>query len=789
MKTPNAVAAVGAGEVLTYRELMLRSVYIAKILRDRGIRSGSIVAISCGQSIEMISGIMGILFAGAAYLPIDPDYPPGRVEFMLNDCGADILLNEVSKDRSPVTDNLRITNPDFQKITLSEIQYPGAAANFSGSPSVNSSVPANLPAYIIYTSGSTGKPKGVILKHCSLVNLVNWHNLHFGVTPSDRATKYAGFGFDASVWEIFPYLTAGALLCIVPEDVRQDIGMLTEYFKIQSVTIGFLPTQMCELFMDTGESPPALRVMLTGGDRLRQYRETRYRLFNNYGPTENAVVTTSFEVSNGHYARIPIGKPVFNSRVYILNRNYNLQPVGVPGELCIAGDGLARGYLNQPELTAEKFIQFGPPDFGIAGTVDRTDGLQPLTPFRETFYRTGDSARWLSDGNIEFLGRIDQQVKIRGFRIELGEIETCLMKHPEVKEAVVALRNDTRGGKFLCAYITSIEGSVGVVGNELSEYLLTFLPDYMIPSYFVPVDLIPLTPSGKVDYKALPEPEMSPVDTGPVAPTNPVEKQLLKLWQEVLGNRNIGITDKFFEVGGDSIKVIQISAGLKKFGLQFKVNDLFLYPTVQGLAKVVTENINPVSQEPVEGEVLLTPIQQWYFQRGLTDPHHFNYSTTFYNESGFDVKFVQMLFNRIVTHHDALRTVFRTEGGRVSAKVLGIYGQLFDLQLFNLENADDWQEEMVVESNRIQRSINLETGPLIKLALFKTDIGDHLLVSVHHLVVDVISWRILFEDFATGYRQWQQGRGNPVPRENCFLPRLGTAFKGVCVRQTDFETA
>ncbi|MCP5054550.1 MAG: amino acid adenylation domain-containing protein, partial [bacterium] len=352
-------------------------------------------------------------------------------------------------------------------------------------------------AYVIYTSGSTGRPKGVMVEHRSLVNLCTWHNREYSVTPADHAAQYAGFVFDASVWEIFPYLATGACIYPIPGNIKLDMEQLNRYLEQNDISIAFLPTQVCEQFIKVANS--SLRVLLTGGDKLNQWVEVNYRLVNNYGPTENTVVTTRFDVTRP-FSNIPIGTPISNTRVYILDINRDLQAPGIAGELCIGGDGLARGYLNNPELTDAKFDL----DFNDYRDDHDFEKETPASSAVQSFiYHTGDLARWLEDGNIEFLGRIDQQVKVRGFRIELGEIEVQLLSHESIKEAVVIALDDSSGNKSLCAYYIPAEGdfvpAAQCAAAQLKEYLSRYLPDYMVPSYFVSLESLPLTPSGKVD--------------------------------------------------------------------------------------------------------------------------------------------------------------------------------------------------------------------------------------------------------------------------------------------------
>jgi amino acid adenylation domain-containing protein len=424
-------------------------------------------------------------------------------------------------------------------------------------------------SYVIFTSGSTGKPKGVLVEHKSLSNLCSWHNEAFDVKGSDNATLYASFSFDASVWELFPYLIKGSTLYVIEDAIKSDVEKLNEYYNTHDITIGFLPTQVFEQFL--GVENRSLRMCLTGGDKLNRLMEKKYRLVNNYGPTENTVVTTSFFVENDS-KNIPIGKPICNSQVYIVDRNYRLALPGVPGQLCIGGDGLARGYLNNPELTAEKFTP------------------SPFTLQPSPLYKTGDLARWLPDGNLEFLGRIDSQVKIRSFRIETGEIESRLAKHPDIKEAVVLAKSNGNDEKYLCAYIVGEATSQKIPENvELKEYLSRSLPGYMIPPCFIHIGKIPLTANGKIDKRALPEPRLTEGEDF-VAPRNDVETTLAEIWSEVLGiNKNeIGIDSNFFDLGGHSLKAtILISKIQKRTDIELLITEAFIGPTIRQMARLI----------------------------------------------------------------------------------------------------------------------------------------------------------------------------------------------------------
>ncbi|MDQ0416436.1 amino acid adenylation domain-containing protein/non-ribosomal peptide synthase protein (TIGR01720 family) [Croceifilum oryzae] len=721
-KTPEQIAVVYKAESLTYKELDRRSNQLAHTLRAKGVGRETIVGLMVENSIEMIVGALGILKAGGAYLPIDREYPQARIDHMIEDSGTNLLLIQ-----SHLVENIT-TKREIESLTP-EYWYQGSKepVSWKGSPS-------DL-AYVIYTSGSTGKPKGVMVEHRSLVNLSCWHVQEFEITEQDNSTKLASVGFDASVWETFPYLVAGATIHIIPDEMRLDLYGLNQYFEQNRITISFLPTQLGEQFMELDNQ--SLRILHAGGDKLTKYIPRDYTLVNNYGPTENTVVATSFVVDEVT-GNIPIGKPIDNVRVYVLNSCQQLQPIGVIGELCIGGEGLARGYLNKPELTAEKFVD------------------SPFVP-GEKLYRTGDLVRMLDDGNIAFMGRIDHQVKIRGYRIELDEITSVLLSHPAVKEAVVAHRLDAKNQAYLCAYIVSEQEWQT---EDLKSHLSRNVPIYMIPAAFVRMEEIPLTVNGKVDLQSLPEPELSTPSQNVLEPTNDIEAKLVSVWQDVLGVDPISINQSFYELGGDSIKAVQIAARLNSYSLKLEVKHLLQHPTIQELAKYVKAKKVEISQGLVEGEVNLSPIQEWFFERDFVDRHHWNQAMMMRHEGRLDPDIVEQVFQKIVDHHDALRMRYRFEDGVVTQINHGLGSRHFTLESIDLRmgSEDSLHDRVQQEATRLNGSLDLEEGPLVRLGIIQTKEADHVLIVIHHLVIDGVSWRILLEDFVQGYQQALSGQ-------------------------------
>jgi bacitracin synthase 3 len=800
-KTPDYIAAAGPSRIkhrsymtdmtyISYRELNEKSNQLAGSLIDKGVLPDTIVGIMLERSIEMIIGILAILKAGGAYLPIDPEYPEDRITYMLRDSNAQVLV---------VNDTSCASWLSFAPKALLNLSE-GHHLNFPASqlPSFPASLPSSL-AYTIYTSGSTGRPKGVLVAHRNLTAYLAAFEREFEITPKDKMLQQASYSFDTFGEEVYPPLLKGGTIAISPRHVIKDIDLLVDFIRTHCITIiDCSPLLLNELNKQT--LPGSVRLCISGGDVLKgeyigNLLQSGKKVYNTYGPTETTVCATYFKCEPSVAPDIPIGKPISNYTVYILDKKNRLLPIGIPGELGIAGYGITRGYLNNPGLTAEKFCLRRPGAL-FEKTAPGPRKNFPLNTSHKSYmsyiYRTGDLARWLPDGNIRFLGRIDNQVKIRGFRIELAEIERNLLTHEHVKEAVMVAKERTAGDKYICAYIifcpgSTLPGDPGMV-KELRVHLSGKLPGYMIPSYFLPLDQFPLTTSGKINIKALP----NPIQAGdePVvykAPRNRLEEKLALVWSEVLSGQDsssapiheqldntnitpgsrVSIDDNFFEIGGDSIKAIQISARLKAYGLDMKVSDLFLHQTIRSLAETgfVTPVHREIPQLVVEGEVELTPIQRWFFNNNFTCGHHFNQAVMLYRRQGFDENFLKKISQEIATHHDALRMIFLEEEDQILQVNRGLAGKLFHLEVIDLRNSkhENIPEIVEKEASRLQAGIKLNSGPLVRLGLFKTTTGDHLLIAIHHLVIDTVSWRIIMEDFSTGYQQLEKGEEPRFP--------------------------
>ncbi|WP_235322330.1 non-ribosomal peptide synthetase [Paenibacillus polymyxa] len=722
-RVPEATAVVFEGRRLSYAELNERANRLARTLRSVGVLPNQLVGLMVRRSLETVVGILAVLKAGGAYVPIDPEYPEERIRYILENSNAQLLLT--------------------QRHLLQQVPFEGTvvalddeqAYSDDGSNLEPASGPNDL-AYVIYTSGTTGNPKGVMLEHRGLVSLKLMFADRLGITEHDRIVQFASLSFDASCWEVFKALYFGAALYIPTAETILDNRLFESYMNEHAITAAILPPTYSAYL--NPDRLPSLTKLVTGGSAVSaefvQQWKRKVHYFNAYGPTEASIVTTLWDADEEQPEGrvIPIGRPLANHRIFILDAHLQLVPPGVDGELCVAGVGLARGYLNHPELTAEKFVE------------------HPFAP-GERLYRTGDLARWLPDGNIEYLGRIDHQVKIRGFRIEIGEIEEQLLKIDSVQETIVIAR-EGKSGQELCAYL--VAGRPLTLG-ELRSALAQKLPNYMIPAHFVQLPQMPLTPNDKIDRKALPAPEGNALTGGAyVAPRNEAERTLADVWQAVLNADRVGVTDHFFELGGDSIKSIQVSSRLHQAGYKLEIRDLFKYPTISQLSLHVKPIGRTIDQGEITGETALTPIQHWFFESSFADPHHFNQSVMLYRKERFDEETVRQVLQKLAEHHDALRMVFRKTEQGFSARNRAIQdGGLFTLDVFDFKDAENTAQAVEAKATDIQAGIDLENGPLVKAGLFRCADGDHLLLAVHHAVVDGVSWRILMEDFALGYEQ------------------------------------
>lgn len=743
---PEKTAVEFKGNRLSYLELDRRANCVAHMLMNKGIDRDFIVGVLVKRSVNMIIGIMGILKAGAAYMPISEEYPVNRIQYMLEDSKATIVLTEKSlieqvrcvQQVSYVNHVICIDNEELYK-------------NYSNER-LNITRDSRDLAYVIYTSGTTGKPKGVMLENRSVVNLIYslYDKVYQRYEGDLKIALIAPYIFDASVKQIFASLLLGHTLHVIPEEARVDGELLLDYYIANRIDISDgTPIHLSILTNCSSQQLKQIpiRCFLIGGEALHNgivtslldkcnHGDKKLDVVNVYGPTECCVDATSYLINQDNCNEdIVIGKPLNNVRLYVLDKYQKIVPIGIPGELYISGDGVARGYRNSQELTSSAFMEDC-----------YQDGMR--------MYRTGDLVKWTEEGTIKYLGRIDHQVKIRGFRIELGEIEKQLLSHKEIKEAAVLARDDGSDRKYLCAYLTA-DSKISI--DAIRRYLSEELPEYMIPSYFVQLDQLPVTINGKVNRKLLPEPEIigTELEVPIELPEDETQEILVKVWCEVLGLQQVGIHNNYYSLGGDSIKAIQISSKLRDYNLKVAIRDLLQHQTIEELSKYVTRTDLKTSQEMVTGQVKLTPIQKDFFERHYKVENHYNQSIMLYSKLGFNEKFVEKAFEKIVSHHDALRMTFKKDGHEVIQMNERDDSQSFEFLIYYVavEDYESYIEEKVSE---IQSGIDLEVGPLVKLGLFKTNEGDHLLVVIHHLVMDGVSWRILLQDFELAYKQLTQ---------------------------------
>lgn len=751
LKTPGAVAVKFGNESITYDELNKRSNSLARYLIKNGVKNNSLTGLCIERSIEMVVGILGILKAGSAYVPIDPSYPESRVEFMIKDSGAAFIITQ--KD---LIKNLPKCESEY--VTVDDNGISGESSD-----DIETVYSLDDTAYVIYTSGSTGMPKGVMISHRSLANHMMWMINEFRIIETDSVLQKTPFSFDASVWEFYlPLMTGGRLIMAKPYG-HMDTAYLVDTIRKEEITIlQMVPSLLRMLLNEKGiENCTSLKRVFCGGEALtielknKLYEKLNPEFYNLYGPTEATIDATFFTCTKDYSElTIPIGKPVYNTQIYILDKYLNPVPAGIPGELCIGGANVAKGYLNNPEMTESKFIS------------DIFSGKKD-----SILYKTGDAAKFLKDGNIEFLGRVDNQVKFRGFRIELGEIESKLNLHPSVKNSVVIVREDKPGSQRLAAYIVS-KDSAEIQSQELKQFLRESLPEYMIPSVFINLEALPLTPNGKVDRLSLPVPEISKSESDSyVAPRLPAENILAEIWSKVLGIEKVSVHDNFFELGGDSIISIQIISQANQSGIRITPKQIFQFQTIAELANVADFKSPAINQQDeVSGNVDLTPVQKWFFEQNLPDPHHYNHSVLLRVPSGLNEKHLETSSKEIVRHHDALRLRFDRSGNEwhqinASSETETIFSTYF-LNAKGSANYEDEKKILADNISELQESLHLSEGPLIRIRLYKTGKAeDRLLIIIHHLCVDGISWRIILEDLYNCYCDLINNRKISLPQK------------------------
>ncbi|MCP4660215.1 MAG: amino acid adenylation domain-containing protein, partial [bacterium] len=760
MRRPEAVAVVHDQRVLSYGELGRRAEELEQQLRRLGIGPDDVVALFLERSPELLVGMLGILAAGGAYLPLDPAYPASRLSYMLADAGTWVILTQESlRDRlRDVLDPSPRPSPlggRLWKHLLLSPRGEGAPTHAEDTPTHAEEAPThpggpdNL-AYVIYTSGSTGKPKGVEIRHSSLTNLVCWYQRLNKLSPDDRVTQIAAPAFDGSVKEFWPVLVAGGSLHIPGEETRISPPALLRWLAREAVTVTYLPTPLAEAVLsEPWPEAMALRALHAGGDRLlrRPADDLGCTVYNLYGPTENTVVTTAGAVPPREPGLPAIGRPITNTAVYVVDRQLRPVPVGVTGELAIRGVGLARGYTRRPALTAERFL----PD-PFSGEPGRR------------LYRTGDLVRWRGHGRLEFLGRIDHQVKVRGYRIELGEIEVVLGDHPEVAEAVVMPRRDR-----LVAWVVPADGAAPAA-DELRRFLADKLPETMVPGMFSLLEELPLLPNGKVDRKSLPEPAAGAPREGMVAPRGPVEEILAGIWSEVLEIGEVGIDDDFFELGGHSLRATRVmSRASTALGVELPLRLLFEKPTVAAMAVEVEKlsaadrgsSPEPLIPVPRTGSLPLSFAQErlWFLHQLEPESTAYNATSGQSFKGALVPEALRRAFEEIVRRHEVLRTTFATVDEQ-PVQVISPPGEhpLPVVDLARLSERDRRVELGRRFRGEATRPFDLRRGPLFRSTLLRLAGDEHvLLLSRHHIVFDGWSVGIVLRELAALYRVFAAG--------------------------------
>ncbi len=748
LTTPDQAAVSYEGQHLTFGQLNARANQLGAYLRRHfGLRSEDIVAVKCERSIEMIVALLAVIKAGGAFLPVDGQSPEARLNSILADSNARLLITSGDTvERNVTRVDLKRQEEEIQKEDVGNL--PAAIRPSSG-------------VYVIYTSGSTGQPKGVMVSHGALVNYLTWFIDAYQIGVRDRTLVLSSVAFDLTYTSLFSSLLAGASLHLLKEREHFDAEDMTTALIAQGITyLKLTPSHFGLLVNDPAfeeqREKYRLRLVILGGEEINVADVQKYMsgnpdcLFvNHYGPTETTIGAAVREISShtlGTFAQKPvIGKPIRNNKVIILDDAGRVAPVGVPGEICIAGAGLANGYLNSPVLTGEKFAWF-----------DSGAGF-----FNQRLYRSGDAGFLLADGNIAFLGRKDNQVKINGFRVETGEVEHALEGYPGVDKAVVIPVKNTAGKHELYGYLCA---GNAVTAASLNAYLRERIPQYMIPKDYKRVPAIPLTPNGKVNRKKLLEMPAVPLvrENAVELPANEVEQKLVEVWKSVLNCDGVGVNDNFFHVGGDSIKAIQVASRMHASGYKLNIRNLLKFPVLKQMATKVEVVRQAPDQSSVQGVIPLTPIQARFLRNIKTDPSHYNQSFLLRFDQTLDRRTVEILFDKLLAHHDMLRVTFRREGSRYVQLANGT-GQRLAVEEVDLAEHPDAASRFQAHATDLQRRLAITEGPLVKVALFHFAGHAKLLVVIHHLIVDFVSWRILLEDLNTLVQQHQQGAPLQLP--------------------------
>ncbi len=758
--TPQSVAVTFENRSLTYEQLNTQANQLAHVLRKKGVGPDVLVGVCLERSLDMVISLLAILKSGGAYVPLDPEYPQDRLEFMLTDSGVPILLTQARlNDR---LSSFKSRHPDLQ-ILVVENEWPLLNSQPKDNPPCQNS--AEHLAYMIYTSGSMGKPKGAMNTHIGLLNRLLWMQKEYQLSSDDAVLQKTPFSFDVSVWEFFWPLMFGARLVVAKPSGHQDSLYLKNLIIQEKITtLHFVPS-MLQIFLEEEglETIDSLRRVICSGEALsvdtqkKFFKRVKAELHNLYGPTEAAIDVTYWACRpDNDLKSVPIGRPVSNTQIYILDSALNPQAVGMPGELHIGGIQLARGYHNREELTAEKFIP---------------------NPFsqnpKDRLYKTGDLARYLPDGNIEYLGRLDHQVKIRGFRIELGEIESVFNQYPGIKSVAVIARTDLGPQSQLVAYL-AMDGDVPSV-TEWRKFLMQQLPEYMVPAHYVYLDTLPLSPNGKLDRKALPSPESSrpKLSQDYMAPQTDMQKQLAAIWQEVLRKEQIGIHDNFFELGGDSLQAMQVVARIRNmFGTGLPFRTFFENPTIGQISQAIESNkyvmeqlsLTPVSRDQ-DIPLSSSQIRLWFLNEFEKNSATYNMPIAFKVEGELDIAILQRVIDKIVNRHESLRTTFTATDGQprqIIHKHLRVPVEYINLSDLTLESRSEAAQNLA--DKEANTPFDLKGGPLFRIKVISLGPQEYvLLMTIHHIISDGWSVGIIAKEMTELYRSHKAGAPIDLP--------------------------
>jgi amino acid adenylation domain-containing protein/non-ribosomal peptide synthase protein (TIGR01720 family) len=769
---PSAAAVISDDVQLSYAELNERANRMARLLLSRGAGPEEIVAVALPPSIDMIVAVLAVLKSGAAYLPLDPDHPAERLRLITADARPLLLVTTAAlEQRFPAS---------VPKIVVDAPEVRASARRLPGSELAGHELTAPLlaahPAYVTYTSGSTGHPKGVVVTHAGVEDLVTGQAEQFRAGRGARVLQFASLCFDAAFSELGMSLLSGGTLVVATREQMLPGDPLAALMARHRITHVTLPPSALTALPEAGIAGDV--TLIVAGEAcppaLARKWSARRRMINAYGPTEATVcasMSAPLVPASIPAATVPIGRPFGGVRVHVLDGWLRPVPAGVPGEIYLSGPALARGYLHRRDLTAQRFV------------------AAPLGAPGGRMYRTGDRARWLGDGTLDFLGRVDDQVKLRGFRIELGEVEAVLSRHHGVSGVAAAVRQDERGTRRLVAYVTS--SAEALDGAQLRAFARQRLPEHMVPSVIVPLDQLPLNANGKIDRRALPDPGPRRDPTRErVAPRNPAEETLVRIWAELLGVERIGVEDNFFDLGGDSILSLQVVARAREAGLQLTAKQTFLQPTiaelaVQAIAASGDGQPPPAEQHARSGDVPLTPIQHWFFDHLHDSLDQFSQSIFLELTADLHEGALVAAITALLEQHDALRMrATRSSGGWRLTIAPAEHGEV--VQRADLSDRDPGEQDAVMRAATASAQVGfpLETGPMVRARLFLLgrQRRPRLFLAAHHLVVDGVSWPILLSDLDTGYRQACRG-------ERIDLRPRTSSFRGWAIRLTEFVAA